>query len=98
MTRDKKNTSCSARLKYLFIVPLLTALICVSAHAFSQGPPPPPPPPPNPFNLFKKHKKDTTKKSETTTPTVNAPGGPSVQPAGPPPPPNPLNLFRKKKK
>ena len=101
MRLDKKNPGYSARLKYLFMVPLFTTLLCISTHAFAQGPPGPPPggppPPPNPLNLFKKHKKDTTKKIQSTT-EATAPSGPSAQPAGPPPPPNPLNLFKKKKK
>jgi hypothetical protein len=98
MMPRKKDTGYSARLKCLLIIPLVGALLGVSTHAFAQGPPPPPPPP-NPLNLFKKHKKDTTKKSATTEPSATtAPSGPSAQPAGPPPPPNPLNLFRKKKK
>lgn len=89
--------------KKLLILPLISGLLCLSTHAFSQtappqGPPPPPPPPGELFkkiNPFKKHKKDTAKKSDTArqkAQRVNTP------PGAPPPPPNPLNLFKKKKK
>ncbi len=90
----KEGTVKRARLRYLLMFSVTSVLMCISAHVFAQNPPPPPPPP-NPLNLFKKHKKDTTKKADTSKNSqVSQPGGPTP----PPPPPNPLKLFRKKKR
>jgi len=98
----KRKTDRSATVKYLLMLPLIMGLLCVSIHAFAQTPPPGPPGPPPPpgelfkkINPFKKHKKDTAKKTVDTSKKVQPAGPPA---GGPPPPPNPLDLFKKKKK
>lgn len=101
MVYSKKGPDNPARPKRLLKLSLVTVFLCVSSFAFSQTPPGPPPggppPPPNPLNLFKKHKKDTTKKSDNAN--VGAPPAVATPPpGGPPPPPNPFKLFKRKKK
>src|SRR5580692_6485176 len=91
--------------KYLLMLPLAIGLLCISSHSFAQSSPPPPPTPPPPpgelldkINPFKKHKKDTTKKTADTIKNKQSiKQGSTPPPGGPPPPPNPLNLFKKKK-
>lgn len=103
----KRRTDYIARLKYLLMLPLISGLLFVSTHGFSQsqtqnGPPPPLPPPDELFkkiNPFKKHKKDTLNKKGDTVKRNQQSKQQFNQPAGgPPPQPNPLNLFKKKSK
>jgi hypothetical protein len=101
----KRETKHSGWLKHLLVLPVMAGLLCISSHSFAQSSPPPPPTPPPPpgelldkINPFKKHKKDTTKKTADTIKNKQSiKQGSTPPPGGPPPPPNPLNLFKKKK-
>ena len=105
MDQLKKQPGYSARLKYLFMLPLIIGLACISSHSFAQSTPPPPPQPPPPpdelfkkINPFKKHKKDTAKNKTQDTAKIRPTASQALPPpGGPPPPPTPLKLFKKKK-
>lgn len=110
---NQKTPGKSAGLKYLVIIPLFMAFLCVSSHSFAQsqptpppgGPPAPPPPPDELFkkiNPFKKHKKDTAanQKSDSKSSTKSTTTAPPSGPAVAPagPPPPPNPLNLFKKK